>query len=195
MLNASAIASFGRLPANNSILGIVAGFSSLLLAYWLLAGRYPPLSPPLCPGRYRDHAAYVHCGKWTGGLPAGLKQILCSGVSKFTSRFTPGVSAFMARSRRKPALPQFYATAINAGRPALSVRTEMVYASWHFHLMAVYGGIGWNRVCSQIGFIPNQTGTGLENEVYRAAAGKFQTSARGTVIVALFSALFSYANR
>ncbi len=119
-----------------------------------------------------DHAA-MDRGKWIEGLPAGLKQLSApvflgiSAIGWFTS-----VSAAYGWLWRKPPLANFYATGDNLqGARQLGVRTEMVRIM-AFSLnggMAALAGIVF---ASQIGFIPNQTGTGLEMKAIAACVLK-----------------------
>ncbi len=150
------------------ILGIVAGF---LMAYWLLVEDTRHCRHSGNAGLVSwDHAA-MDRGKWIEGLPAGLKQLSAPvflGISAI-GWFTPVLALLMARLSAKTAFGRnFYATGDNLqGARQLGVRTEMVRIM-AFSLnggMAALAGIVF---ASQIGFIPNQTGTGLEMKAIAA---------------------------
>ncbi len=104
--------------------------------------------------------------------------------------FTHGVSSAAWLSRRKPPLAAIFTPAITRrARQLGQSRTEMVRIMAHFHLMAVWRR-GWNRHASQIGFIPNQTGTGLEMKIPSRPIRISLLGGSGTVIGAILGAYF-----
>lgn len=122
-------------------------------------------------GLYRGIMLLWTGGKWIEGLPAGLKQLSAPvflGISAI-GWFTLVLALLMAWLLAKTAFGRnFYATGDNLqGARQLGVRTEMVRIM-AFSLnggMAALAGIVF---ASQIGFIPNQTGTGLEMKAIAA---------------------------
>ncbi len=134
-------------------------------------------------------------GKWIEGLPAGLKQLSAPvflGISAI-GWFTLVLALLMAWLLAKTAFGRnFYATGDNLqGARQLGVRTEMVRIM-AFSLnggMAALAGIVF---ASQIGFIPNQTGTGLEMKAIAACVleGISLLGGSGTVIGAILGAYF-----
>ena len=103
-------------------------------------------------------------GKWIEGLPAELKQLsapLLFGVSAI-GWLTIILVAFMAWLLAKTAFGRsFYATGDNLqGARQLGVRTEAIRIV-AFSLNGCMAALAGIVFASQIGFIPNQTGTGL----------------------------------
>ncbi|SUG97443.1 ABC transporter permease [Salmonella enterica subsp. enterica] len=103
-------------------------------------------------------------GKWIEGLPAGLKQLSAPvflGISAI-GWFTLVLALLMAWLLAKTAFGRnFYATGDNLqGARQLGCPVPRWYASWHFHLMAVWRH--WLESClpRRLASFPNQTGTG-----------------------------------
>ncbi|EDV2568046.1 autoinducer 2 ABC transporter permease LsrC [Salmonella enterica subsp. enterica] len=146
-------------------------------------------------GLYRGIMLLWTGGKWIEGLPAGLKQLSAPvflGISAI-GWFTLVLALLMAWLLAKTAFGRnFYATGDNLqGARQLGVRTEMVRIM-AFSLnggMAALAGIVF---ASQIGFIPNQTGTGLEMKAIAACVlgGISLLGGSGTVIGAILGAYF-----
>lgn len=110
-------------------------------------------------------------GKWIEGLPAELKQLsapLLLGVSAI-GWLTIILVAFMAWLLAKTAFGRsFYATGDNLqGARQLGVRTEAIRIV-AFSLNGCMAALAGIVFASQIGFIPNQTGTGLEMKAIAA---------------------------
>ncbi|EDV8209190.1 autoinducer 2 ABC transporter permease LsrC [Salmonella enterica subsp. enterica serovar Lomalinda] len=175
------------------ILGIVAGFFNGVLVAWL---KIPAIVATLGTlGLYRGIMLLWTGGKWIEGLPAGLKQLSAPvflGISAI-GWFTLVLALLMAWLLAKTAFGRnFYATGDNLqGARQLGVRTEMVRIM-AFSLnggMAALAGIVF---ASQIGFIPNQTGTGLEMKAIAACVlgGISLLGGSGTVIGAILGAYF-----
>lgn len=104
-------------------------------------------------------------GKWIEGLPTELKQLsapLLFGVSAI-GWLTIILVAFMAWLLAKTAFGRsFYVTGDNLqGARQLGVRTEAIRIV-AFSLNGCMAALAGIVFASQIGFIPNQTGTGLE---------------------------------
>ena len=158
------------------LLGLLAGFFNGVLVAWL---KIPAIVATLGTlGLYRGIMLLWTGGKWIEGLPAELKQLsapLLFGVSAI-GWLTIILVAFMAWLLAKTAFGRsFYATGDNLqGARQLGVRTAgIVFAS-------------------QIGFIPNQTGTGLEMKAIAACVlgGISLLGGSGAIIGAVLGAWF-----
>ncbi|ENR3519196.1 3-hydroxy-5-phosphonooxypentane-2,4-dione thiolase [Escherichia coli] len=145
------------------LLGLLAGFFNGVLVAWL---KIPAIVATLGTlGLYRGIMLLWTGGKWIEGLPAELKQLsapLLFGVSAI-GWLTIILVAFMAWLLAKTAFGRsFYATGDNLqGARQLGVRTEAIRIV-AFSLNGCMAALAGIVFASQIGFIPNQTGTGLE---------------------------------
>lgn len=134
-------------------------------------------------------------GKWIEGLPAELKQLsapLLLGVSAI-GWLTIILVAFMARLLAKTAFGRsFNATGDNLqGARQLGVRTEAIRIV-AFSLNGCMAALAGIVFASQIGFIPNQTGTGLEMKAIAACVlgGISLLGGSGAIIGAVLGAWF-----
>ncbi|STI33051.1 ABC transporter permease [Escherichia coli] len=134
-------------------------------------------------------------GKWIEGLPAELKQLsapLLFGVSAI-GWLTIILVAFMAWLLAKTAFGRsFYATGDNLqGARQLGVRTEAIRIV-AFSLNGCMAALAGIVFASQIGFIPNQTGTGLEMKAIAACVlgGISLLGGSGAIIGAVLGAWF-----
>lgn len=133
--------------------------------------------------------------KWIEGLPAELKQLsapLLFGVSAI-GWLTIILVAFMAWLLAKTAFGRsFYATGDNLqGARQLGVRTEAIRIV-AFSLNGCMAALAGIVFASQIGFIPNQTGTGLEMKAIAACVlgGISLLGGSGAIIGAVLGAWF-----
>ncbi|EGZ4789781.1 autoinducer 2 ABC transporter permease LsrC [Escherichia coli] len=151
------------------LLGLLAGFFNGVLVAWL---KIPAIVATLGTlGLYRGIMLLWTGGKWIEGLPAELKQLsapLLFGVSAI-GWLTIILVAFMAWLLAKTAFGRsFYATGDNLqGARQLGVRTEAIRIV-AFSLNGCMAALAGIVFASQIGFIPNQTGTGLEMKAIAA---------------------------
>ncbi len=151
------------------LLGLLAGFFNGVLVAWL---KIPAIVATLGTlGLYRGIMLLWTGGKWIEGLPAELKQLsapLLLGVSAI-GWLTIILVAFMAWLLAKTAFGRsFYATGDNLqGARQLGVRTEAIRIV-AFSLNGCMAALAGIVFASQIGFIPNQTGTGLEMKAIAA---------------------------
>ncbi|GAB0875146.1 hypothetical protein LL13F59_26100 [Escherichia coli] len=134
-------------------------------------------------------------GKWIEGLPAELKELsapLLFGVSAI-GWLTIILVAFMAWLLAKTAFGRsFYATGDNLqGARQLGVRTEAIRIV-AFSLNGCMAALAGIVFASQIGFIPNQTGTGLEMKAIAACVlgGISLLGGSGAIIGAVLGAWF-----
>ena len=175
------------------LLGLLAGFFNGVLVAWL---KIPAIVATLGTlGLYRGIMLLWTGGKWIEGLPAELKQLsapLLFGVSAI-GWLTIILVAFMAWLLAKTAFGRsFYATGDKLkGARQLGVRTEAnrIVAFSLNGCMAALAGIVF---ASQIGFIPNQTGTGLEMKAIAACVlgGISLLGGSGAIIGAVLGAWF-----
>ncbi|XNM80826.1 autoinducer 2 ABC transporter permease LsrC [Escherichia coli] len=176
------------------LLGLLAGFFNGVLVAWL---KIPAIVATLGTlGLYRGIMLLWTGGKWIEGLPAELKELsapLLFGVSAI-GWLTIILVAFMAWLLAKTAFGRsFYATGDNLpGRSS----TGCSYGS-HSHcgiliFERLHGGTGGIVFASQIGFIPNQTGTGLEMKAIAACVlgGIRLLGGSGAIIGAVLGAWF-----
>ncbi|XPE66006.1 autoinducer 2 ABC transporter permease LsrC [Shigella flexneri] len=145
-------------------------------------------------GLYRGIMLLWTGGKWIEGLPAELKQLsapLLLGVSAIgwltiiRWRLWPG-----CWQRRR--LDEVYATGDNLqGARQLGVRTEAIRIV-AFSLNGCMAALAGIVFASQIGFIPNQTGTGLEMKAIAACVlgGISLLGGSGAIIGAVLGAWF-----
>ncbi|ENV2797422.1 autoinducer 2 ABC transporter permease LsrC [Escherichia coli] len=175
------------------LLGLLAGFFNGVLVAWL---KIPAIVATLGTlGLYRGIMLLWTGGKWIEGLPAELKQLsapLLLGVSAI-GWLTIILVAFMAWLLAKTAFGRsFYATGDNlqAARQ-LGVRTEAIRIV-AFSLNGCMAALAGIVFASQIGFIPNQTGTGLEMKAIAACVlgGISLLGGSGAIIGAVLGAWF-----
>lgn len=175
------------------LLGLLAGFFNGVLVAWL---KIPAIVATLGTlGLYRGIMLLWTGGKWIEGLPAELKQLsapLLFGVSAI-GWLTIILVAFMAWLLAKMAFGRsFYATGDNLqGARQLGVRTEAIRIV-AFSLNGCMAALAGIVFASQIGFIPNQTGTGLEMKAIAACVlgGISLLGGSGAIIGAVLGAWF-----
>lgn len=175
------------------LLGLLAGFFNGVLVAWL---KIPAIVATLGTlGLYRGIMLLWTGGKWIEGLPAELKQLsapLLLGVSAI-GWLTIILVAFMAWLLAKTAFGRsFYATGDNLqGARQLGVRTEAIRIV-AFSLNGCMAALTGIVFASQIGFIPNQTGTGLEMKAIAACVlgGISLLGGSGAIIGAVLGAWF-----
>ncbi len=171
--------------------GLLAGFFNGVLVAWL---KIPAIVATLGTlGLYRGIMLLWTGGKWIEGLPQ-LKQLsapLLFGVSAI-GWLTIILVAFMAWLLAKTAFGRsFYATGDNLqGARQLGVRTEAIRIV-AFSLNGCMAALA-DALASQIGFIPNQTGTGLEMKAIAACVlgGISLLGGSGAIIGAVLGAWF-----
>ena len=175
------------------LLGLLAGFFNGVLVAWL---KIPAIVATLGTlGLYRGIMLLWTGGKWIEGLPAELKQLsapLLFGVSAI-GWLTIILMAFMAWLLAKTAFGRsFYAMGDNLqGARQLGVRTEAIRIV-AFSLNGCMAALAGIVFASQIGFIPNQTGTGLEMKAIAACVlgGISLLGGSGAIIGAVLGAWF-----
>ncbi|EOW1716534.1 autoinducer 2 ABC transporter permease LsrC [Escherichia coli] len=175
------------------LLGLLAGFFNGVLVAWL---KIPAIVATLGTlGLYRGIMLLWTGGKWIEGLPAELKQLsapLLFGVSAI-GWLTIILVAFMAWLLAKTAFGRsFHATGDNLqGARQLGVRTEAIRIV-AFSLNGCMAALAGIVFASQIGFIPNQTGTGLEMKAIAACVlgGISLLGGSGAIIGAVLGAWF-----
>lgn len=175
------------------LLGLLAGFFNGVLVAWL---KIPAIVATLGTlGLYRGIMLLWTGGKWIEGLPAELKQLsapLLLGVSAI-GWLTIILVAFMAWLLAKTTFGRsFYATGDNLqGARQLGVRTEAIRIV-AFSLNGCMAALAGIVFASQIGFIPNQTGTGLEMKAIAACVlgGISLLGGSGAIIGAVLGAWF-----
>ncbi|WP_058914270.1 autoinducer 2 ABC transporter permease LsrC [Entomohabitans teleogrylli] len=175
------------------LLGLLAGLFNGALVAWL---KIPAIVATLGTlGLYRGVMLLWTGGKWIEGLPAQLKQLSAPvflAVSPI-GWLTLLLIAAMAWLLAKTAFGRsFYATGDNLqGARQLGIRTEAVRIA-AFALNGVMAALAGIVFASQIGFIPNQTGTGLEMKAIAACVlgGISLLGGSGTVIGAILGAYF-----
>ncbi|EGO8672213.1 autoinducer 2 ABC transporter permease LsrC [Escherichia coli] len=175
------------------LLGLLAGFFNGVLVAWL---KIPAIVATLGTlGLYRGIMLLWTGGKWIEGLPAELKQLsapLLFGVSAI-GWLTIILVAFMAWLLAKTAFGRsFYVTGDNLqGARQLGVRTEAIRIV-AFSLNGCMAALAGIVFASQIGFIPNQTGTGLEMKAIAACVlgGISLLGGSGAIIGAVLGAWF-----
>ncbi|MEQ5158170.1 autoinducer 2 ABC transporter permease LsrC [Escherichia coli] len=174
--------------------GSITGMCAVLLGMLLNAGYSLPVAC-VTLGLYRGIMLLWTGGKWIEGLPAELKQLsapLLFGVSAI-GWLTIILVAFMAWLLAKTAFGRsFYATGDNLqGARQLGVRTEAIRIV-AFSLNGCMAALAGIVFASQIGFIPNQTGTGLEMKAIAACVlgGISLLGGSGAIIGAVLGAWF-----
>lgn len=173
------------------LVGMVAGFFNGILVTWL---RIPAIVATLGTlGLYRGLMLLLTGGKWIEGLPADLKSLstpILFSISPI-GWLTMLLILAMAWLLGKTAFGRsFYATGDNLqGARQLGVRTDSlrIFAFSMNGVMAALAGIVF---ASQIGFIPNQTGNGLEMKAIAACVlgGISLLGGTGTIIGAILGA-------
>ncbi|HDU8715770.1 TPA: autoinducer 2 ABC transporter permease LsrC [Morganella morganii subsp. morganii] len=173
--------------------GLLAGFFNGILVTWL---RIPAIVATLGTlGLYRGIMLLLTGGKWIEGLPAELKDLSkpvflgLSPIGWFIILLIILMTLFLSRTT---AGRGFYATGDNLqGARQLGVpvdRTRIIAFSVN-GMMAALAGIVF---ASQIGFIPNQTGNGLEMKAIAACVlgGISLLGGTGTIVGAILGAYF-----
>lgn len=175
------------------LLGLLAGFINGVLVAWF---KIPAIVATLGTlGLYRGIMLLWTGGKWIEGLPASLKQLSSPavlGISPIGWLTLLLLGAMMWLLLKTSFGRSFYATGDNIqGARQLGIRTEAirVIAFSLNGLMAALAGIVF---ASQIGFIPNQTGTGLEMKAIAACVlgGISLLGGSGTLLGAVLGAYF-----
>ncbi len=175
------------------LLGLLAGFINGVLVAWL---KIPAIVATLGTlGLYRGVMLLWTGGKWIEGLPAQLKQLSAPvflGISAI-GWLTLLLMLLMAWLLAKTAFGRcFYATGDNLqGARQLGVRTEAIRIL-AFSLNGCMAALAGIVFASQIGFIPNQTGTGLEMKAIAACVlgGISLLGGSGTIVGAVLGAYF-----
>lgn len=174
-------------------IGALAGFFNGVLVVWL---RIPAIVATLGTlGLYRGGMLLWTGGKWIEGLPASLKSLsepIAIGISPlgFTVLFLVAIVGWMFA--RTAFGRDFYAVGDNlAAARQLGVavnRTRLLAFTFNGMLAAIAGII----FAAQIGFVPNQTGSGLEMKAIAACVlgGISLLGGTGTVIGAFLGAFF-----
>ncbi|WP_435946303.1 autoinducer 2 ABC transporter permease LsrC [Dryocola sp. BD586] len=175
------------------VIGALAGFFNGVLVVWL---RIPAIVATLGTlGLYRGGMLLWTGGKWIEGLPASLKALsepAALGVSPL-GMMVLGLVIIAAWTLARTAFGRdFYAVGDNlAAARQLGVavnRTRLLAFTFNGMLAALAGII----FASQIGFVPNQTGSGLEMKAIAACVlgGISLLGGTGTVIGAFLGAFF-----
>ncbi len=175
------------------VIGALAGFFNGVLVVWL---RIPAIVATLGTlGLYRGGMLLWTGGKWIEGLPASLKALsepAALGISSL-GMLVLGLVAIAAWTLSRTAFGRdFYAVGDNlAAARQLGVavnRTRLLAFTFNGMLAALAGII----FASQIGFVPNQTGSGLEMKAIAACVlgGISLLGGTGTVIGAFLGAFF-----
>ncbi|SMG49072.1 autoinducer 2 ABC transporter permease LsrC [Cedecea sp. NFIX57] len=174
-------------------MGAAAGFFNGVLVVWL---RIPAIVATLGTlGLYRGGMLLWTGGKWIEGLPATLKSLsepLVLGVS-FFGLLVIALLAFGSWGLAKTAFGRdFYAVGDNlaaARQLGVSVNRTRLLAFTFNGLLAALAGV---LFASQIGFVPNQTGSGLEMKAIAACVlgGISLLGGTGTLVGACLGAFF-----
>lgn len=175
------------------VIGAAAGFFNGVLVVWL---RIPAIVATLGTlGLYRGGMLLWTGGKWIEGLPASLKSLsepVALGISPL-GFIVLVLVAFAAWVLARTVFGRdFYAVGDNlAAARQLGVavnRTRLLAFTFNGMLAAIAGII----FASQIGFVPNQTGSGLEMKAIAACVlgGISLLGGTGTVIGAFLGAFF-----
>lgn len=174
-------------------IGTLAGFFNGVLVVWL---RIPAIVATLGTlGLYRGGMLLWTGGKWIEGLPPGLKSLsepLAFGISPL-GVMVLALVAIAAWMLAKTAFGRdFYAVGDNlaaARQLGVAVNRTRLLAFTFNGMAAALAGIIF---ASQIGFVPNQTGSGLEMKAIAACVlgGISLLGGTGTVIGAFLGAFF-----
>jgi AI-2 transport system permease protein len=174
-------------------IGAAAGFFNGVLVVWL---RIPAIVATLGTlGLYRGGMLLWTGGKWIEGLPASLKALsepVALGVSPLGFLVLALVAVAAWLLARTAFGRDFYAVGDNlaaARQLGVAVNRTRLLAFTFNGLLAALAGIVF---ASQIGFVPNQTGSGLEMKAIAACVlgGISLLGGTGTVIGAFLGAFF-----
>ncbi|MFB0710979.1 autoinducer 2 ABC transporter permease LsrC [Buttiauxella noackiae] len=175
------------------LIGAVAGFFNGILVVWL---RIPAIVATLGTlGLYRGGMLLWTGGKWIEGLPPNLKSLsepVALGISPLGFMVLALVAIAAWVFARTVFGRDFYAVGDNlAAARQLGVavnRTRLMAFTFNGMLAAIAGII----FASQIGFVPNQTGSGLEMKAIAACVlgGISLLGGTGTIIGAFLGAFF-----
>ncbi|MDE9462955.1 autoinducer 2 ABC transporter permease LsrC [Xenorhabdus bovienii] len=175
------------------LVGMVAGLVNGVLVVWL---KIPAIVATLGTlGLYRGLMLLLTGGKWIEGLPADVKALASPdwfGISPIGWLLILLVLAMTWLLKKSDFGRGFYATGDNQqgarqlGVPVNLIRITAFAANG---MMAALAGIVF---VAQIGFIPNQTGNGLEMKAIAACVlgGISLLGGMGTVVGAIFGAYF-----
>ncbi len=175
------------------LIGVAAGLVNGVLVVWL---KIPAIVATLGTlGLYRGLMLLLTGGKWIEGLPAAVKALanpILFGISPIGWLLILLVLTMTWVLRMTDFGRGFYATGDNLqgarqlGVPISRIRITAFAANG---VMAALAGIVF---VAQIGFIPNQTGNGLEMKAIAACVlgGISLLGGMGTVIGAIFGAYF-----
>src|SRR5476649_354147 len=173
--------------------GILAGLFNGVLVAWL---RIPAIVATLGTlGLYRGLMLLLTGGKWIEGLPAGLKSLsapVALGISPLGGLVILLLLAMFWLLSRTAFGRSFYAVGDNlqgARQLGVPVNRIRILAFAINGAMAALAGIVF---ASQIGFVPNQTGSGLEMKAIAACVlgGISLLGGTGSIIGALLGAYF-----
>ncbi|KAA8729265.1 autoinducer 2 ABC transporter permease LsrC [Ewingella americana] len=173
--------------------GIAAGLFNGVLVAWL---RIPAIVATLGTlGLYRGLMLLLTGGKWIEGLPADLKSLsapLVLGVSPLGLLVIVLLLAMFWMLSRTAFGRSFYAVGDNlqgARQLGVPVNRMRILAFAINGAMAALAGIVF---ASQIGFVPNQTGSGLEMKAIAACVlgGISLLGGTGSIVGAVLGAYF-----
>lgn len=173
--------------------GILAGLFNGVLVAWL---RIPAIVATLGTlGLYRGLMLLLTGGKWIEGLPAGLKSLsspVALGISPLGGLVILLLLAMFWLLSRTAFGRSFYAVGDNlqgARQLGVPVNRIRILAFGINGAMAALAGIVF---ASQIGFVPNQTGSGLEMKAIAACVlgGISLLGGTGSIIGAVLGAYF-----
>ncbi|MCW7547678.1 autoinducer 2 ABC transporter permease LsrC [Photorhabdus sp. P32] len=175
------------------LLGMCAGFINGALVTWL---KIPAIVTTLGTlGLYRGLMLLLTDGKWIEGLPDELKRLsapLWLNISPIGWLLMILILAMAWILAKTTFGRSFYATGDNLqGARQLGVRTDSIQII-AFSVNGVMAALAGIVFASQIGFIPNQTGSGLEMRAIAACVlgGISLLGGTGTVIGAILGAFF-----
>ncbi|NHB62312.1 autoinducer 2 ABC transporter permease LsrC [Photorhabdus sp. RW14-46] len=175
------------------LLGMCAGFFNGALVTWL---KIPAIVTTLGTlGLYRGLMLLLTDGKWIEGLPDELKRLsapLWLNISPIGWLLMILILAMAWILAKTTFGRSFYATGDNLqGARQLGVRTDSIQII-AFSVNGVMAALAGIVFASQIGFIPNQTGSGLEMRAIAACVlgGISLLGGTGTVIGAILGAFF-----
>ncbi|MEQ1963210.1 autoinducer 2 ABC transporter permease LsrC [Xenorhabdus khoisanae] len=175
------------------LIGMVAGLINGVLVAWL---KIPAIVATLGTlGLYRGLMLLLTGGKWIEGLPAEVKDLarpILFGISPIGWLLMLLILSMAWMLKKTEFGRGFYATGDNLqgarqlGAPVNGIRITAFAVNG---VMAALAGIVF---VAQIGFIPNQTGDGLEMKAIAACVlgGISLLGGMGTVIGAIFGAYF-----
>ncbi len=173
--------------------GILAGLFNGVLVAWL---RIPAIVATLGTlGLYRGLMLLLTGGKWIEGLPAGLKSLsapVALGISPLGGLVILLLLAMFWLLSRTAFGRSFYAVGDNlqgARQLGVPVNRIRILAFAINGAMAALAGIVF---ASQIGFVPNQTGSGLEMKAIAACVlgGISLLGGTGSILGAVLGAYF-----